>query len=299
MSRETLGLFLGFIGVVVFAVTLPATRLAVLPSAGGIGLDPWFVAFGRAALAGCLAAIVLLVLRRRLPARRHLGLIALAAMLLGIGFPAFTGFAMQLVPAGHGGVVLGILPLATAAVSALATGERLRPAFWAVAVLGAVIVTGFALRQGGGRVEPGDLLLLGAVASAACGYTVSAKLARLMPGWEVISWILVLALPVTVPLAWWMLPAQPQAVSGVAWAGFAYVTLMSQYLGFFAWNAGLALGGVARVSQVQLLQTFVTLIVAALITGEEIEPLTWVVAVAVVGLIFLARLLGQQRKAPA
>lgn len=283
MSRETLGLLLGFIGVVVFGGTLPFTRLAVQ------GLDPWLVTAGRAAFAGALAGAVLLVLRRRVPGRDALQRLGLVSLCLVGGFPAFTGLAMAHVEASHGGVVLGILPLATAATSALIAGERPSLGFWAAALAGAALVVAFALRDGAGSLSGGDALLVGAIASAALGYTLSGKLAREMSGWEVISWALVLALPVTVPLTFLLWPADPAFVPAASWWGFLYVTLMSQYLGFFAWNAGLALGGVARVSQVQLLQTFVTLGIAAVLNGERVDALTWAVSIGVVLLVLISR----------
>jgi drug/metabolite transporter (DMT)-like permease len=284
LSRETLGLLLGFLGVCIFAGTLPFTRIAVE------SLSPGFIAAGRAALAGVLAGTTLLVLRRAWPGRADLLKFALGGLCLVGGFPLFTALAMQSVPAGHGGVVLGILPLATALISALIAGERPSAAFWIAAVIGAGLVVGFTLHEGGGGFEPGDLYLLAAVLSSSLGYVVSAQLAqRGYAGWEVISWILVVSLPLTVPVSLWLLPPDPAAVPAWSWIGFAYVTLLSQYLGFFAWNAGLAIGGIARVSQVQLLQTFVTLVFAAFLNGERIDALTWLVAVGVVGVVVAAR----------
>lgn len=283
LARDRLGLLLGLAGVVIFGATLPMTRLAVAD------LSPWFVTFGRAALAGLVAAGVLLVMRRPAPSRPDLARLGLAALMLVGSFPGFTAFAMQLVPAAHGGVVLGILPLATAAVGAVLMRDRPPPLFWVSAVAGAVLVVAFSLRDGGGRLEWGDALLAAAVAAAAVGYVVSAQLAARMPGWEVISWIVVVSLPVTVPLTLLSAPADPAAIAGRSWLAFLYLGLMSQYLGFFFWNAGLALGGVARVSQVQLLQTFVTLGVAALVNGERVDAVTMLAALAVVAVVALGR----------
>lgn len=284
-SRETLGLLIGGVGVVIFGVTLPMTRLAVQ------GLDPFFVTAGRAALAGLLAALVLLIVRPTVPTGREWGWVALASLCLVFGFPGFTGYAMQTVPSAHGGVVLGILPLVTAGLGALVHGERPSPRFWFFAVMGAAVVVGFTLMSGGGglHLSMGDLFLVGATLSAATGYVASAELARRRPGWEVISWLLVVSLPVTLPLALLSRPVAPFDVPLGPWIGFAYVTLMSQYIGFFAWNAGLAMGGVARVSQVQLLQTFVTLAAAALLLGEEVTLVTWAVAIAVLALVLAGR----------
>ena len=290
MSRETLGLLLGFLGVVIFGGTLPFTRLAVE------ALDPWFVSAGRAALSGLLAATTLVALRRPRPDAGDLRSLALAALCLVGGFPVLTALAMQSVPASHGGVVLGVLPLATAAMSAFLGGERPSPAFWHAALAGAALVVGFALRDGGGRFERGDLYLAGAVAASSLGYVLSGRLAqRGLGGWEVISWILVISLPVTIPLTIVLAPSDPGAVPAWAWAGFAYVTILSQYLGFFAWNAGLSLGGIARVSQVQLLQTFVTLLIAAGLNGERVDAPTWAVAIVVVAMVLVGRRAAVQR----
>jgi len=290
LSRETLGLLLGFVGVVIFGGTLPFTRLAVE------ALDPWFVSAGRAALSGLLAATTLVALRRPRPDAGDLRSLALAALCLVGGFPVLTALAMQSVPASHGGVVLGVLPLATAAMGALLSGERPSPAFWLAALAGAALVVGFALRDGGGRFERGDLYLAGAVAASSLGYVLSGRLAqRGLGGWEVISWILVISLPVTIPLTIVLAPSDPGAVPAWAWAGFAYVTILSQYLGFFAWNAGLSLGGIARVSQVQLLQTFVTLLIAAGLNGERVDAPTWAVAIVVVALVLVGRRAAVQR----
>ena len=290
MSHETLGLLLGFVGVVIFGGTLPFTRLAVE------ALDPWFVSAGRAALSGLLAATTLVALRRPRPDAGDLRSLALAALCLVGGFPVLTALAMQSVPASHGGVVLGVLPLATAGVSALIGGERPSSAFWLAALAGAALVIGFALRDGGGRFELGDLYLAGAVAASSLGYVLSGWLAqRGLGGWEVISWILVISLPVTIPVTIVLAPSDPGAVPAWAWAGFAYVTILSQYLGFFAWNAGLSLGGIARVSQVQLLQTFVTLLIAAGLNGERVDAPTWAVAIVVVALVLVGRRAAVQR----
>lgn len=283
MSREMLGLVLGIVGVCIFAGTLPFTQIAVEH------LSPLFVTTGRAALAGLLALATLLVLRKPWPTPRLAITIALVALCLAGGFPGFTALAMKTVPASHGGVVLGILPLATSAISTLIAGERPSPAFWLAAFAGAGLVIGFTLHEGGGSLGQGDLFLLAAALSSALGYVISGKLVREgMAGWEVISWVLVVALPVTLPVALWTMPEDPSAVPAWSWIGFVYVALMSQYLGFFAWNAGLALGGIAHVSQVQLLQTFVTLLIAAVLNRETIALSAWLVAGAVFLLVIAA-----------
>ena len=283
LSRETLGLIIGTIGVVIFGVTLPMTRIAV------VSLDPWFVTMGRAALAGLVALCVLVVLKRTVPTRSELMRLGVAAVFVIVGFPGFTGFAMRLVPASHGGVVLGILPLVVALFGAIAARERPSFGFWLSALAGAALVIGFSLRDGEGGFGLGDVLLLGAVLSAASGYTVLAGLTKSRPGWEVISWTVVISLPVTLPFAFLTAPSDLFAVPLPHWGAFLYLGLMSQYVGFFFWNTGLAMGGQARVSQTQLLQTFVTLAFAAWVNGEQVDLLTWIFAVAVVGVVLIGR----------
>src|ERR1019366_8795764 len=176
----------------------------------------------------------------------------------------------QTVDASHGGVVLGILPIATALVAVLITHERPRPLFWVASVAGAALVIAFALRQGGGTLSAGELLLFAALAVSAVGYAVSGRLTAEMPGWEVISWILVMALPISAPAVALTLPADLADVALKPWLALLYVAVFSQWVGFFAWNAGMAMGGMARVSQVQLLQPFVTFALAAYFNGETI-----------------------------
>ena len=283
LSRETFGLIIGTIGVIIFGVTLPMTRIAV------VSLDPWFVTMGRAALAGLVALCVLVVLKRTVPTRSELMRLGVAAVFVIVGFPGFTGFAMRLVPASHGGVVLGILPLVVALFGAIAARERPSFGFWLSALAGAALVIGFSLRDGEGGFGLGDVLLLGAVLSAASGYTVLAGLTKSRPGWEVISWTVVISLPVTLPFAFLTAPSDLFAVPLPHWGAFLYLGLMSQYVGFFFWNTGLAMGGQARVSQTQLLQTFVTLAFAAWVNGEQVDLLTWIFAVAVVGVVLIGR----------
>ncbi|MBV9135850.1 MAG: DMT family transporter [Hyphomicrobiales bacterium] len=283
MSRPTLGLLLGALGVLVFGGSLPMTRLAVAD------LNPWFVTAGRPGLAALVAALVLLSLRRRFPDRRSCYRLFVAGLCLVWGWPGLANFAMRSLPAMHGGVVAGLLPLATSVAAALILHERPPLSFWLYAIAGAVLVTGFALREGGGHFEPADTLLLSAVVICAIGYVVAGDLSTRMPGWEVISWMLVLMAPISLPATFLLWPSPSNGISLSSWAGFAYITLASQYLGFFAWNAGLALGGVVRVSQVQLLQTFVTLIFAWLINGEPLNPIAFAVAAGVLLLIVGAR----------
>lgn len=280
--REMAGLALGFVGVVVFGATLPVTRLALA------SFDPATITVGRALLAGLAAALLLAATGRRFP-REHLGPLVVIALCVTVGFPGFMALAMRSVPASHGGVVLGILPLATGLAAAFVAGERPSRRYWLFAVAGAAIVTAFTLRDGLHGLSLGDLHLVLAGVAAAVGYAYSGRLARSMPGWVVISWVLVVALPVMalailplVPAVNWQAPARD-------WAAMLYLGLMSQFAGFFFWNAGMAMGGVARVGQVQLLQTFVTLAVSAVLLGETIDAVTIAAATAVAAVVWLGR----------
>ena len=281
--RERRGFWLGLLGVVIFSGTFPATRLAVAT------LDPVFIACGRAVAAALLAACLLAVVRRPLPRGRQWRQLAVIAGGVVFGFPLLASWAMRHVPSSHGAVLAGILPLATALMGALRAGDRPSAGFWLAAAAGSALVVGFALWQGGGTLHLADLALLGAVAAAAIGYAEGAQLTHDLGGWETISWTLLLALPLSAVLAWLHAPADWSAVPAAAWTAFAYLAIMSQYVGFFAWYKGLALGGVARVSQTQLLQPFFTLVLAALFIGESLTVATIVFACAVVATVAIGR----------
>jgi len=196
--------------------------------------------------------------------------------------------AVQTVDASHGGVVMGILPIATATVAVVITHEQPKPLFWIASLAGAALVVAFALRQGGGTLSSGDLLLFGAVAAAAIGYACSGRLTAEMPGWEVISWVLVMALPLSLPATALTMPADLTHIALKPWLAVLYVAVFSQWIGFFAWNAGLAMGGIARVSQVQLLQPFITFALAGLFNDETITPQILLFAAAVVATVAIS-----------
>jgi drug/metabolite transporter (DMT)-like permease len=282
LSRERLGLVLGFVGMAIFGGTLPATRIAVS------AIDPLAVTAMRTAIAGLCSLALLVVLRRPLPPR-HLWLqLAIAMLCVSILFPFLMALAVQTVDASHGGVVLGVLPIATALVAVLITHERPRPLFWIASVAGAALVIAFALRQGGGALSAGDLLLFAAVAVSAVGYAFSGRLTAEMPGWEVISWVLVMALPISLPMAALTMPPDLTHIALKPWLAVLYVAVFSQWVGFFAWNAGMAMGGIARVSQVQLLQPFITFALAAFFNGETITLQILLFASAVVATVAIS-----------
>ncbi len=291
MKPETRGLWLGMLGVAIFAVTLPMTRLAT-GTAEAPQLSPWFVTFGRAALAGGLSLIFLLLTRSRWPTPAERRPLALALLGNALGYPLLLGFALRQVTSGHAAVITALLPLATAAVAAWALHQRARLGFWLTAVIGAALVMGFSLfrahQQGQGfGLEWADLLLLGAVLSAALGYVYGAKVTPTLGAERVICWVCVMALPITLPGALLTWPAQ--AVNTSAWLGLLYVGVFSMWAGFFAWYRGLALGGALKVSQTQLMQPFLSILAAVPLLGEPLEMITLGFAGAVVVTVFVGK----------
>ncbi len=286
MTDSRRGFALGALGVAIFAMTLPMTRLAVGDDSAP-QLSPAFVTGGRAAVAGLLSLVYLVCVQAPWPATHQLPALAVSALGTVLGFPIFIGLALREVDAMHAAVVTGVLPLATAMVAALVLRQRPSTGFWICAALGCALVLGFAAWQGGGQLARGDGLLLLAVLCAAIGYVGGALVSATMPAQQVICWVLVGALPLTLPWAVWLLPAEPVQVS--AWVGFAYASVFSMWLGFFAWYRGLALGGVVRVSQVQLLQPFLALLFAVPVLGERLRPSTLLFTLAVVAVVLVGR----------
>ncbi len=288
VDRETHGLFLGFVGVLCFSASLPFTHVAVRE------FGVIFPSFGRAVIAATLALIVLSVTRTPLPPQELWGRMAMVVGGVVVGFPAFTGLALQHAPAGHGSVVIGLLPAATAGLSVLRTGHRPSRRYWMFAALGAGAIVVLTVARGTTDVALGDLYLVGAVASAAVGYSEGAVVSRQIGGWQTISWAVVFGLPITVPLTLIGLGPVGFHEPVTAWIALGYLGAVSMFLGFFAWYAGLAMGGVARVSQVQLLQPMLSLVWATLFLHEHLDAL--IIAVA---LVVLASVAGSRRSAIA
>ena len=298
LAPATLGWLLGALGVAVFALTIPMTRLASGTLAAP-QLPAVFVAIGRAALGGLLAAAWLLATHAPWPRPAQWRQLLLTSLGVVFGFPFFLGLAVQRVDAAHAAVVSGLLPIATAAIAALVMQQRPSRGFWACALLGTGLVIGFALWKGGATpggaaLQLADGLLLAAVAWGGFGYVMGARLSAPqgdgrppMPPQQVISWVLVACLPLTLPVAWATWPAAP--VRWVAWGGFVYVSVFSVWLGFFAWYRGLQLGGMMRVSQVQLLQPFLSMFLAVPLLGEALDGVTVAFSLAVMATVFGSR----------
>lgn len=274
LDRETRALVAGALGVLVFSGTMTATRAAA-PALGGL-----FTGLGRGAVAAALAALWLLHARAARPTRVEgpgLIVVALGAV---IGFPVLSALAMTRLPATHGMVVTACMPALTALGAVLRAGERTTARFWAWSVGAALVVGAWASTAGLGRPDPADLLLFLAMLAAAASYTEGGRLSRARGGLWVLSWALVLAAPVTVPLTLWLMPSG--AAPAAAWWGFAWIAVMSSFLGFAFWYRGLAEGGIARVSQLQVLQPLLGLLWAWLLLGEPMDALALAAAAAVV-----------------
>ncbi len=308
------GLWLGLLGVTLFAATLPMTKLAV-GTAADPQLSPWFITFGRAAVAGLLSILYLLGQYNRglepnndrkfdpknaknmvwkLPNAAEWGLLAFTACGVVVGFPLFMSLALQYVPSTHGAVVTGLLPLTTAVIAALWFRQKPSAGFWGCAVLGTLLVLGFMVMRsfdGSGHLtlHVADVFLLLAMLSASFGYIGGARLTPSLGAERVICWVLVMSLPITVPMTWLNLPPNLAAIHPSSWWAFAYVAVFSMWLGFFAWYRGLALGGAVRVSQVQLVQPFLSLLFAVPLLGEKIDAMTLGFGLAVIATVFVGK----------
>ncbi|MBV8927184.1 MAG: DMT family transporter [Bradyrhizobium sp.] len=266
MERSTAGWGSGLLGVIIFSGSLPATRVAVAD------FSPLFLTSARAVIAALLGATFLIALRQARPERRDIFSLTLVAIGAVVGFPLLTALALQHINAAHSIVFIGLLPLATAIFGVLRGGERPKPAFWLFSIAGAAAVAGFALYGSSGGTLTGDLLMIAAILVCGLGYAEGATLSRHLGGWQVISWALLLSLPIMAAIALFTLPHPWKSVGVPAWIGLAYVSIFSMMVGFIFWYRGLALGGIAGVGQLQLLQPFFGFVLAAIFLGE---PIAW------------------------
>ncbi|MFG1775064.1 DMT family transporter [Micromonospora sp. NPDC049048] len=284
-ADRTVGLALGALGVLAFSMSLPATRVAVQQ------LDPWFVAFGRAVGAALLAWAYLRLTAAPRPTRAQWRRLVIVALGVVVGFPLFTSLALMTQTSAHGAVVIAVLPAMTAVFAVLRAGERPPPLFWVASIGGLLAVLGFLAVSGavGAALSAPDLFLLAAVVLCGLGYAEGGALARELGGARTICWALLLSLPVTGPVMVVAAVAAPPRADAVAWSAFGYLTAVSMFLGFFAWYAGLARGGVAQVGQIQLAQPVLTLLWSALLLGEAVTPGSIAAAVAVLACVVLTQ----------
>ena len=283
MEKSFDGWLSGFIGVLIFSGSLPATRVAVMD------FDPTFLTSARAVIAGLLGIALLLLFREKRPERGDLASLVVVALGVVVGFPLLTALALKHVTSAHSIIFVGLLPLATAIFGVLRGGDRPRLAFWLFSCLGSALVDGFALAQGVTASPVGDGLMLGAIIVCGLGYAEGAALSRRLGGWQVICWALALSLPVMLALTFATLPASFAGVGSGAWIGLGYVSLFSMLIGFVFWYRGLAQGGIAAVGQLQLLQPFFGLALAASLLHEKVSPMMVVVTLGVVACVFGAK----------
>ena len=277
-------MILGFLGVIAFGLTLPATRF-IVPY-----FDPIFIGLGRAVIASVVAVFILIATKQSRPNRHQLMQLSVVALGVVVGFPVLTAWAMKTVPASHGGVVLGVLPLATATAAVMVSREKPSAGFWIFSLLGSIVVVTYSLLQGFGSFQLGDLFLIGAILSAGLGYALGGKLSKELGGWQVICWALVISFPFIIFPAWMQAPEENFSNLPLnVLLSFLYLALVSQLFGFFLWNKGLALGGIARVSQTQLIQPFVTLLASAFLINETVSLQTILFAVLVVCIVAIGK----------
>jgi len=255
----------GFIGVLLFSGSMPATKLAVME------MSPIFATIARAGIAGVLALSVLLIYKEKRPDKKQIFPLLLVSLGCVIGFPLLSALALQYVSSAHSIVFLGMLPMATAIFGVLRGGEKPHPVFWLFSVIGSLLVVGYAFSQGISASPVGDILMLVAVILCGLGYAEGAKLSKTLGGWQVISWALVLALPVMIPLFFIYFPDHIETISFRGWFGLAYISLFSMFIGFIFWYKGLAQGGITTVGQLQLLQPFFGLGLAAYFLHEPVS----------------------------
>jgi drug/metabolite transporter (DMT)-like permease len=283
MKYETQAYFWGLLGVVAFGLTLPATKAAV-PLLGFTT-----VGLGRAVIAGLLGLILLCVTRSKIPSRSQLGRLAIVALGVVFGFPFFSAYAMQSVPASHGAIIVGLIPLFTALFGVLLAKEKPSLGYWLAGIVGSATIVGYSIYIGGGVLHIADVSLLLAVVSAAIGYAEGARLARELGSWRVICYALVIAMPITIPLSLLFLKLNLTYNTPSAWIGFGYVSVISMFFGFFAWYRGLYMGGIARIGQLQLLQPFVTFFASSILFSEKITLMMFVVLAIVLASVHFGR----------
>ena len=266
----------GLLGVIIFSGSLPATKLAV------IDINPFFLTFLRASIAGLLATILIFGFRQQRPHTSQILSLIVVSLGVVVGFPLLTAMALQHVTSAHSIVFLGLLPLTTAIFGVLRGGEQPQKAFWIFSVIGSALVIGFALSQGTSISPVGDLLMLSAIIACGLGYAEGARLTRVLGGWQVISWALIISLPFMLIASLLTMPESFKSIGNTAWFSLCYVSLFSMLIGFIFWYKGLAIGGIASVGQLQLLQPFFGLGLSAVLLHESVSPVMLLTTLGVI-----------------
>ena len=289
MNKETKGMLIGFVGILIFSLTLPVTKLAIL------SFSPYFIAFGRATLAGAVALAYLVIKHEPMMAKADIGKFVVIALGVVFGFPILTTVAMTHGSSSHGAVILGMMPLATTVIGVVRFGERPSLGFWLVSLLGAALVVIYALLKSSGSFTLVDLLLVLGGICACIGYVEGGELSKKMNPRAVISWALVISLPFNIIFSYLTFDSVYFDAGLSAWTIFIYLSLFPMFIGFFFWYEGLAIGGIARVSQVQLIQPFCTLVAASVLLGDSLTWMNLVFAVLVVSTVILGKKMLIQR----
>ena len=283
MNKETKGMLIGFIGILIFSLTLPVSKIAVL------SFNPYFIAFGRATLAGLVALAYLLYKKEPIPSKVDFLKFVVIALGVVFGFPIFTTIAMIEGSSSHGAVILGMMPLATTVIGVIRFKERPSLGFWLVSLLGAALVVVYALLKSSGDFTYIDGLLVAGGICACVGYVEGGELSRKLNPRVVISGALVISLPITIVMSYFTFDMQYVDAGSMAWIILIYLSLFPMFIGFFFWYEGLAIGGIARVSQVQLIQPFCTLVAASILLGDPFTIINLVFAFLVVSTVILGK----------
>lgn len=276
LEKQSSGWVNGFIAVVIFSGSMPATKIAVMD------FNPIFLTGARGAIAGILALIALLVFKEKRPSRTQLRSLLITAFGIVLGFPILSAFALQHISSAHSLVFLAMLPLSTAIFGVIRGGERPSKIFWFFSLMGSLLVIGYAISQGIETSPIGDILMLLAIILCGLGYAEGAQLSKTLGGWQVISWVLVLSLPLTLPLCFFFLPTNLEAIPLTSWFSLFYIGMFSMFIGFIFWYRGLAQGGIAKVGQLQLLQPFFGLALSATLLYEKVSMGMLLVTVGVI-----------------
>ncbi|WIF74073.1 DMT family transporter [Proteus vulgaris] len=266
----------GFIGMLIFSGSLPATKAAVL------GFEPLFLTAARASIAGLLSLLMLLLYKEKLPTFKQWVSLTVVSLGVVVGFPLLTAIALQKITSAHSLVFLALLPLSTAIFAVIRGGEKPRPIFWLFSIIGSLLVMGYALSQGGVSSISADLLMIASVIVCGLGYAEGATLTKSLGGWQVICWALIVSLPPMLILSFILMPEELTTINLSAWVGLGYVSLFSMLIGFIFWYKGLSQGGIAAVGQLQLLQPFFGLALAAVLLNESVNLLMLLVTVGVI-----------------
>ena len=283
LSIETKGMLIGFIGIAIFSLTLPFTQMAVNE------MSPFFLAFGRASIAGICALILLIFNKSKFPNRVQIKKLIIIVVGVVYGFPIFTSIAMTTLPSSHSGIVLGILPLAMSLFAAIKYKEKPSLSFWLTSIFGTFMVISYTFMDNDGSLMIEDLWLLFAILFAAIGYSEGGILSKEMGSIAVISWALVISLPLNLFASYVFYETSYATISFQAFMSLMYVGLFSMFIGFFFWYKGIAIGGISRVGQVQLIQPFLTIIGAYFLTNEKITFLNILFALIVLIVIIIGR----------